>query len=753
MPQRYLAHSANEAGKVQLLRDHLENVAKEAGKFAEAFGGTEEAHAAGLLHDAGKFRAEWQSYLRNERGRGLDTHHAAYGAALAFRRTWPCSFAIAGHHAGLHDVHQLQELVDDEGPYEMADRLPVLERLFRQAVGDIPEHVRMPEFLAKESPLILEFYIRMLFSCLVDADYLDTEEHTQGKPRSTTKLPEVCPVLLDRILEERNSKTTEGTVNQIRHGIFDQCLRKASHEQGFFSLTVPTGGGKTLSGMAFALAHAEKWKLDRVIVVIPYLSIIEQNASEYRRILDPDSHDFVVEHHSAVMRSGQNGDDEPSPMEQATENWDAPVIVTTTVQFIETLFASSPSKCRKLHNISRSVVILDEVQTLPSHLLDPLLNVLKELRKNYGVTFLFMTATQPAFRHSGTWLPEGFEPGEVTEITEDTGRVFHVLKRVNYKIETVLDWPTIAQRMACTPQALAVVNVRKHAFVLWEALWDNVFDEERDSVFHLSSAMCAQHRLFTLGKIKDPREGSIRHRLNSGLPCRVVSTQVVEAGVDLDFPLVFRAMGPLDSIVQAAGRCNREGRLVDSDNRPIPGEVVVFTPQEPKLPLGVYKTATEHTASFLNRVSTDSLGTEPEIFGDYFSQLFQQISTDYSRGREAPIQEDRAELRFRRVSRKAKVIQDGGTPVVVPYGKGKGLIDDIRSRAQGPGAPRFGYRDLRKLQRFLVNVREKDFQQLEDLGMVSRLLPDLDLFLLEEGCYSNDLGLLINQRPMEDFIQ
>jgi len=304
----------------------------------------------------------------------------------------------------------------------------------------------------------------MLFSCLVDADYLDTGEYYSSQARTPFRLTDICGKLLESVTTECNSKDRDGLVNQIRRAVFAQCLEKAEMPKGCFSLTVPTGGGKTLSGMALALAHAKQWRLQRVIVVIPYLSIIEQNAAEYRRILDPDKQGIVVEHHSTVPLPEGHEQRERSPLELAAENWDAPVIVTASVQFIESLFASSPSKCRKLHNIAHSVVILDEVQTLPTHLLNPLLNVFRELKENYGVSFLFMTATQPAFRHNAMSLPEGFKPGEVTEIAEEPTRIFTSLQRVDYQRAGVMGWKDLAQRMAALSQVLCVVNVRKHAF-------------------------------------------------------------------------------------------------------------------------------------------------------------------------------------------------------------------------------------------------------------------------------------------------
>ncbi len=678
----------------------------------------------------------------------MDTHHAVYGAKCAFDHNWTAAaFAVAGHHAGLHDLTDLQNFVDDP-KYSAESEQPCLLRLFEEAVGPLPLDPAMPAFIA-DNPTRFEFYTRMIFSCLVDADYLATESHYMGRDREVVRLADVCDALLDRLLAERAGKPRTGHVNEIRHRIFDQCLHNAKRPQGFFSLTAPTGGGKTLSGMAFALAHAKLHKLDRVIVVIPYLSIIEQNAAEYRRILDPDDRGLIVEHHSAVSPTESTDECEPAPIALATENWDAPIIVTTSVQFIESLFASSPRKCRKLHNIVNSVVVLDEVQTFPTHLLNPLLSVIRELKEHYRVSFLFMTATQPAFRRGPT-LTEGFDAGEITEITEDTPQVFSALRRVTYENAAELDWAALAERMAGLPQVLCVVNVRKHAFVLWEKLRSLLAPNERGGLFHLSSAMCPEHRLDVLGQIDTPREGSIRQRLKAGLPCRVVATQLVEAGVDFDFPVVFRALGPLDSIVQAAGRCNREGKLCDASGKPARGQVILFTPQEHVLPPGVYKTAANHTAAFLERIGLERLAVDPHVFADYFTALFPLTATDYAARREGTIQEDRASLRFREVSRKAKVIRDDGVPVVVEYGHGEALIERIRSRPLTRDRPRFDCYDLRRLQRFMVNVRRRDFDYMQHVGLVSPLLPNLNVFVLEKGCYHEHLGLLMNQHPLEE---
>ena len=737
----YYAHTAETAAgerdpnksRWQPLSEHLRNVADK----ARVFGGPLDLAAqwAGLLHDLGKYREPFQAYLAGECPRSNETHHAVYGAALAFQRGWVGpAFAIAGHHAGLHDRSDLQALVCGE-KYDAKNRLASLVKRFEEELEEIPIELAEPEFAkSAEDCAVVEFYVRMLFSCLVDADFLDTERFAVGRERDPVRLD--TSLLLERLQVHRSKFDSSGELNKLRNSVFEDCLTKAANPTGFFSLTVPTGGGKTLASMAFALEHAQRHGMQRVIVVIPYLSIIEQNAAEYRKVLDPEDEGIVIEHHSAVGAKDDNDNNEErfrSPEELAAENWDAPIIVTTSVQFIESLFANRTSKCRKLHNIANAVVVLDEVQTLPAHLLNPLLHVLRDLEKHYRTSFVFSTATQPAFGRS-TSLPHGFDANEVKEIASQPGELFQKLRRVVYEVRpTESDWSELAAEWASEPQALGVVNTRKQAAEWWEQLRG----QNQENVFHLSSAMCAEHRAEILAEV--------RQRLENDEPCWLVSTQVVEAGVDIDFPLVYRAMGPLDSIVQAAGRCNREGSLPDK------GRVVVFRPTNAKLPGGVYRVATDIAARLLDRLSTDDLSGKPNLFSRYFGELFQYVPTDYQRQRECSIQEDREALRFREVARKAKVISDDTHAVIAPMEKAVEKVDAIRERAQTNG-PRFTRKDLRELQRFMVNLHLRDIQKLDTMGLLRPLLPSMELSVLDEAVYHEHLGVVIDQRPTEDFL-
>ena len=741
--QNPFAHSADSDGVWHSLSDHLAGVAELAAQFATDFGGETIAHYSGLLHDFGKLRDEFQSYLRGKRGGGVDTHHAVYGSAFAHRQNALIpSFVIAGHHAGLYNRGDWHGLTGDERKYHLDERLNWLERKYIESIGAIPEPPQEPSNL--HDKWSIEFFIRMIFSCLVDADFLDTESHYESKLRPITQLRDVIDNLVNQINLERDQKSRGGSgeLHELRNRIFDQCLYKAASPTGFLTLTAPTGAGKTLASMAFALNHAQHNNLNRVIVVIPYLSIIEQNAKVYRDILDPNGSGIVIEHHSAVEVANEDGGDEKrSDLEQAAENWDAPIIVTTSVQFIESLFAARTTKCRKLHNIAKSVVIFDEVQTLPTHLLNPLLNVIHELKRNYGTSFLFMTATQPAFRKSFS-LTEGFEADEVTEITEETGKIFSTLNRASFSDIGTIDWAELAERIAEHEQVLCVVNVRKDARRLWELVGKLVPEDEKSSVVHLSSSMCPAHRLKTIDKI--------RCNLKNEAPCRVISTQVVEAGVDIDFPVVYRAHGPLDSIVQAAGRCNREGERKDSNGLLIKGEAIIFTPVEASYPLGVYNIACQVTRPILDD-QIDDLGLNPDLFGEYFDQLFSLCKTDYAKPRDNSIQEDRAILQFRTVAKHACVIREEGVSIIVPYGDGKELISEIRDRVPIPGRPRFSRTDLRRLQRYMVGIRKSEFNKLDSLKMLSPLLRNIELYVIDEGCYHNELGL-VDQKPQEDYI-
>jgi CRISPR-associated endonuclease/helicase Cas3 len=461
--------------------------------------------------------------------------------------------------------------------------------------------------------------------------------------------------------------------------------------------------------------------LERVIVGIPYTSIIEQTADEYRKIFGAE---VVLEHHSALPPV--DNPENPTPQEiwsrLASENWDAPIVVTTTVQLFESLFANRPSKCRKLHNLARSVLILDEVQTLPTRLLEPILDVLRELVAHYGVSVVLCTATQPALddRAHLKGLPN------VREIAPNQERLFAELRRVTYEwTGEKTSWQEVAAQMRREPQALAVSNTKKDAIGLLNALND-------PTALHLSTSLCGAHRRDVLSDVK--------RRLKSGEPCRLVSTQVVEAGVDLDFPLVLRAVGPLDRVVQAAGRCNREGKL-DPDR----ARVIVFDPSEGgRLPGGEYQTATDNTRVMLRLPGFNF--HDPSTYKTYFHQLYQLVDLDAD-----GVQAKRRSLDFPAVAESFRMIRDDTVPVIVRYRGAAGddprvdeLVCAIHAR------PEAFTRDLlRQLQPYLVSLRTRMIPTLQTNGLIVNLLPGLTEWM---GRYDPVRGLLFDDRDPEELV-
>ena len=757
---KYYAHSLENRPEEewQELEVHLTEVANLAEKFAKAARPDERlfaelARLTGLLHDIGKYRTEFQEYLRKERQGGVNTAHAVYGAGKAVfeHESLAATFAVAGHHAGLYDAGDLDLLVNGE-KYQVRSRL---EDILKHAAEKIKAFEFKEVSTADVSPEVrcrYEILIRMIFSLLVDADRLNSEEWEKrqlfGSQWKRKAVPFEPHSLLQKLQEERAKKSAtakNAEIKELRNGIFEACLNKGEKSpQGFFSLTVPTGGGKTLSSMAFALAHAKEHSLRRVIVVIPYLSIIEQNAKEYREIFGKEN---VLEHHSAVDIPRSDIDPvQAQDIEKAMENWDIPVVVTTSVQFIETLFSASPAQARKLHNIAQSVVIFDEVQTLPTHLLEPLLDVLRELKNRYGISFIFCSATQPAFKKT-TNLKNGFIDDEIIEIAPNPDILYQSLQRVKYTVEQVdlpWTWQDLAQKMIKHNQVLCILNLRRQAYELLVAIRRNLeernsFRDLDESVFHLSSAMCPAHRL--------DRIEIIKKRLKTGKPCWVISTQLIEAGVDIDFPVVFRALGPLDSIVQSAGRCNREGLLVDENGKLRLGEVVVFNPQDGGLPTGIYSTATNITMAHLN---ISRLATDPNLFKEYFTELYQVTPTDYQRRGSHTIQQERAEFNFRKVDAMAKVIKDDSIAVVVPYGKATDIIARIRKGHS------FDREDVRSLQRYMVNLRKgfhSDYEKLK--SALTPLIPErLEIPVLNKLFYDikTHRGVVVENLPPEELM-
>jgi CRISPR-associated endonuclease/helicase Cas3 len=686
------AHSENKEGKRHSLREHMEAVARLAADLAKKFQAESWGYLAGLLHDLGKSQSDFQVYLKEcqnhpeKKIRGPD--HSSAGAVLAWQRYWEgLACVLAGHHGGLPDPTNLKQRLREKS------NDPAVQEVLRDAekIVTLPER---PAFPALTSPTQVELFLRLLFSALVDADYLDTETHFDpGRSQLRFRSFDLA-VLAECFWKEQDklSGHDRSPVNLFRHKIYKACLEAAEWEPGIFRLTVPTGGGKTLSGMAFALRHAIKHQKHRIIFAIPYTSIIDQTAQVYRVIFGDEN---VLEHHSALAEPEDENDYLRYQWARlAAENWDASIVVTTTVQLFESLFSNRPAACRKLHNVAQSIIILDEVQTLPTGLLAPILEVVQQLVDHYGVTVVLSTATQPSLVDSGSPYLKGLR-GEIREIVPDPARYFQALKRVSYDCpQEAWSWERVAREMAAELRCLAVVNTKKDVLALLDALDD-------PEVLHLSTLLCMAHRRKVMEEIKA--------RLSTGQPCRVVATQVVEAGVDLDFPVVLRAMGPLDRIVQAAGRCNREGRLSQ-------GRVVIFQPTEGRVPPGDYRSGHDIARAMLNRPGVDL--HSPGIYESYFRQLYQAVNTD-----KHGINKLRQRLDFPEVASRFKLIEDATVPLVVRYPKEGSPVDELLRRLQSPGAILGGEARLllRRLQPYLVNVRRGPLARYQQSGLVREL--------------------------------
>ena len=697
----FYAHSANKNGRFHGLVEHLRAVAEMAQEFATPFGGSDVAYYAGLWHDLGKFNPEFQYYLSGNSRQGPD--HKAAGTQLACQHLSLGGLLVQGHHGGLGALNDLKGWLGEKGSAAAVAR--ALEPA-RQAIPDLEptRGVDFPDFV-KRDPIKAELWLRMVFSALVDADFLDTERHfTPAQTAARSSGPSVNR-LWERF-QARHEKHTQGTlglVNKVRSEVYDACLAAAEKPPGLFRLAAPTGGGKTLSAMGFALRHAAVHGLERVIVAVPFISITQQTAAVYREILRdfpeegavPES-TVVLEHHSMAESDERDEFDHSQVWSRlAAENWDAPVVVTTAVQLFDSLFSNRPSSTRKLHRLARSVIILDEAQGLPPKLLTPILDAIRNLTENYGTSVVLSTATQPAFE-----TIKAFADITASDVVPAYSSHFQLLKRVNYewKTEPALSWDEVADIMRESSQVLTVVNTKKDALALLEALGD-------DSALHLSTLLCGRHRQRVIEKV--------RRLLNAGEACRVVSTQVVEAGVDLDFPMVMRAIGPMDSIVQAAGRCNRAGRL-DL------GRVVVFRPERGSVPpWGSYKLATDTTVAMLNAGPLDL--DDPGTISEFFRRIFSVVNTDRDQ-----IQQLRKAFDYPEVANRFRMIDDATFEAIVPkYGKPEEqqwVHDVVEQLRRGTPEARLLLRSVRP---WAVQIYRNRAPEMDRSGLLAEVMPGI----------------------------
>ncbi len=712
----YYAHSNDgEPSGWQPLEEHLKNVANLAAEFAEPFGGEEWAYLVGLWHDLGKYSPDFQRKLYGET---LRVVHSEAGGHLAQQRMKGgmdriFCWLIMGHHAGLADFGS-----DKTGAKALAPKMRRIEES-EVVLRNVPTEIKDPP--NPEPPSVLKsggdvsFFIRMLFSCLLDADFLDTEAFmNQGKALLRNEAYPAINELLssfDLYMDELCRTADPTPVNKIRAEVLKQCRVAAEKEPAVFSLTVPTGGGKTLSSLAFALRHAVKHGKRRIIYVIPYTNIIEQTASTFRDI--PRFENAVLEHHSNISDEDERKETRRSRL--ASENWDAPIVVTTAVQFFESLHACK-SQCRKLHNIAESVVIFDEAQCLPPSFLRPSVFAIRELHRHYGVIPVLCTATQPVLTKTKSFdfnFKEGFD--SVTEIIESPSSLTATLSRVN--VERFADlspvsYEAIADSILAENQSvLCIVNRKDDCRTLAQRLPD-------DQTIHLSTNMCAEHRFQTLETIFKRLE-------NKTEPLYVISTSLVEAGVDLDFPVVYRALAGLDSIAQAAGRCNREGKL------PTLGKTVVFVPEDQP---DYVQSPASLAREYLKEDRLEKLFL-PETFESYFKQRFFQLGeTELDKKNIRTLLSGNLDFSFRTAAKEFRLIENGWQlPLIVPFGEAPKVVDKLLD---------WDARSLfRKLQRYTINVPKNIMWNLIDEGHV-RELPEYPgtYFLDSKTLYSRRFG-------------
>lgn len=708
----FIAHSQNTTGNEHKLNTHLLRVSslmKEMclnEQFYDIFATT------GLLHDLGKYQQLFQKYLR-EGGRRGSVPHAIWGAALC--KTYghnEAAFAIDGHHKGLPNkgelISNLSEFRDSEHPL-----LTVIKTDFFRESSLSEKDLRYQDTLLRGTDK--EVFIRLLFSALTDADWLDTESHF-NHVISDKRISQTfdASYLIDKIETELNSKSKEGYLNILRNEVLSYAIANAHKQVDFYSMTLPTGMGKTLASVSWALHHARHNNLNRIIIVLPFISIIDQTAKELKRIFGDE---WVLEHHSNFNDDDQANRnitneslcDEKYSQRLATENWDYPIIVTTSVQFFESLFGNKPSRCRKVHNIAQSVVIFDEVQTLPKELVLPTLSMLQNVQRVMGTSFLFCTATQPAFEKSESFA--GID--RIHSLVENPKEIFDATRRVNYFAVNEYYPVTINELSGkvldqnCS--TLCIFNTKKQALLFFNDVKENATCR----VFHLSTSMYPTHRKQIIAEI--------RQRLQANEKILVASTQLIEAGVDFDFPCVFREIAPLESIIQSAGRCNREGKMA------IMGSVYIFSMEERPRPMKQYYSL----ADFAN---TMYKGKEDLLFEhDFFKEYYRKALNLFVDADKKKIDDDRKGFNFKTVAEKYHLIENATTPVFILCDESAELYDNIRYK------PILSKADYRAMQQYSVQVYDNFIKDnVDKMGI------EPQGYWKWYGVYNNDYGLSTN---------
>ncbi len=705
---------------IQSNADHCKGVAELAGIFASEFGMGSWGKMLGMLHDRGKESEGFQAHIKRSSGfdpdefSNLSSFHSLAGAKIAHSipnmdGLYWLSNCIAGHHRGLYNNDELE-----------------LE-LQKNIAGDIDTAIpditlNYPEF--RMQPEDSSHLVRMLYSCLVDADYLDTEKFMSTKKsvqrHDYATLPQLKK-LLDRYIEILHSDSS-GELNNIRTEIQKCCKDSAADAPGFFSLTVPTGGGKTIASIVWALNHAIKHDKKRIIIAIPFTSIIVQTAAVLKQIFGEEN---VIEHHSIV-----NEETMSERTLLACENWDAPIIVTTNVQFFESMFSNRPVACRKLHSICNSVVVLDEVQSLPLTYLQPIVYGMQTYARLFKTSFLFTTATQPVLngKHQGSSgnIFNGIEEGTIKEIVSSDLNLHNRLRRVKIEfLSHAFSYNELGAQLSEYPKVLCIVNTRKHAIELFNSL----IPIEGVEDFHLSKYMCGAHILKVIEKIK-----TLLKENKKGV--RVISTQLIEAGVDIDFPVVFRQLAGLDSILQGAGRCNREGKI------PI-GKTYIFSFENEKS-MGEMGLSTDVMKDLIS-LNPEIDCFEPATISTYFTKLYHRSPSfdkeQITQLHTGPLNNNPLIGQFEEVAKRFHLITETGINVVVNLGEADNLIEKLR--VDGPSR-----KLARRLGRYSVSIPIYLFKELDAGGLIEEPYKGFYYIPYKEQ-YSEKTGLKADNNFLE----
>lgn len=715
-----ISHINPQTWECQSNEDHCLNVAKLSSLFADEFGFKEWGEVLGLLHDKGKEQQGFQRYIQKVTGYKPELNdaggvpHANVGALIA-KELYPIQSIlltnpIMGHHAGLYDYDELSKKLLENIPNDVSWHM-------------LDVKLELPKDLHIES-YEYNHLIRVLYSCLVDADYLDTEyfmdQASANERKYKSELIDLLPKLTN-YLNELKFRSIDTPVNNIRNAVQEACSNAAEYSPGFYSLTVPTGGGKTISSLVWAMNHAIKYGKKRIVIAIPYTSIIVQTASVLRMIFGEEN---VLEHHSNSNPDNINDPVLREKMKLATENWDYPIVVTTNVQLFESMYSNKSSKSRKLHNLCNSVLILDEVQTLPIDYLQPIVDGLKAYQHLFKTSVLFTTASQPALEGKVTWKGSVNSSLDgipcIREIIPDRMNLHEKLRRVNLHFDDAISsYDDIALRISIYEKVLCVVNSRKDAQEIYNRL------PKEGLTIHLSRMMCASHIQEMIERISTALKDD-NHPI-----IRVVSTQLIEAGVDIDFPVVFRQEAGLDSILQAAGRCNREGKM-DKAN------AYVFR-LDKKLPSGYIS----HARDALLNMKKNLDWFNPDTMIEYFIQLYSQSDTFDKAGIKTYLDKP-FDFCFETAASKFHLIDDNGISIIVNYKDSASLVEELKKVG-------LKYSLKKRLSRYMVNVHERDFRRLLESNLVEEILEGV-YFLPDREQYSDTLGLVIDSHWLEEIL-